>query len=305
VIRGLVGLASVLALAACGSTTTQAQRVQSHPSPPARSPGGGAVHVAIIVMENEEYGDVVGSPEAPYVNRLARTFAAARGMYAITHPSLPNYLALTAGSTLGIDSDCTGCTVHAAGLVDQLEAAHISWKAYLEGLPHPCFTGASSDDYAKKHDPFAYFTRVTSNRVRCRKLVPLSRLAVDERAGALPRFTWITPDLCHDMHDCSVATGDKFLARVVPSLLAALGAHGLLFLTWDEGSSSSSSCCRLASGGHVLTVVAGGGARRGAALTTPTDHYSTLQTIEDVLGLPRLRGADCVCTPSLAPLLAR
>ena len=128
--------------------------------------------------------------------------------------------------------------------------------------------------------------------------MPFAQLAADERAGALPRFVWITPNLCHDMHDCSVATGDRFLAGLVPPLLRALGPRGLLFLTWDEGSSDD-GCCRLASGGHIVTILAGGAARRGARLTTPTDHYSVLQTIEDLLGLPRLRGAACACTPSL------
>jgi hypothetical protein len=85
--------------------------------------------------------------------------------------------------------------------------------------------------------------------------------------------------------------------------LRALGPKGLLFLTWDEGSSNA-GCCRLASGGHVATIVAGPGARRGAQLSTPADHYSLLQTIEDVLGLRRLRNAACTCTPSLRPLLA-
>jgi hypothetical protein len=104
------------------------------------------------------------------------------------------------------------------------------------------------------------------------------------------------------MHDCDTATGDRFLAGMVPALLRHLGSNGLLFLTWDEGSTGN-GCCGLARGGHIVTVVAGPGARPGARLTTPTDHYSTLQTIEDVLGLPRLRGAACPCTPSLGPLL--
>jgi hypothetical protein len=174
----------------------------------------------------------------------------------------------------------------------------------MEDLPAPCFTGASAGDYAKKHDPFAYYTRVVSSPGRCASIVPLSRLSADERTGALPRFVWISPDLCHDMHDCSVATGDRFLSRLVPPLLRALGRGGLLFLTWDEGSSDA-ACCRLAAGGRVATIVAGPGARPRARLALPTDHYSVLQTIEDLLGLPRLRGAACACTPSLQPLLAR
>jgi hypothetical protein len=105
------------------------------------------------------------------------------------------------------------------------------------------------------------------------------------------------------MHDCSVATGDRFLSTLVPPLLRSLGPGGVLFLTWDEGSSDA-GCCRVASGGHVATIVAGPGARRGAQLTTPTDHYSLLQTIEDLFGLRRLRNAACACTPSLTPLLA-
>jgi hypothetical protein len=275
---------------------------QTRASPVARLPDGPPTRIAVLLMENEEYGDILGQASTPFITTLAHRYALARQMYAITHPSLPNYLALTGGSTFGIDSDCTDCHVHATNLVDQLERAGASWRAYMEDLPHPCFTGSGASNYAKKHDPFMYYDDVARDPARCRNVVPLNRLASDERAGTLPRFSWITPNLCHDMHDCDPATGDRFLARVVPSLLRALGPRGLLFLTWDEGSSDN-GCCRLASGGHIVTIVAGQGARRGAEMTVPTDHYSVLQTIEDVLGLPRMRGAACACTPSLAPLL--
>jgi phosphatidylinositol-3-phosphatase len=258
----------------------------------------------VILMENEEYGGIIGSPSAPYINALARRYALATGMFAITHPSLPNYLALTGGSTFGIDSDCTDCSVGATSIVDQLERARLSWKAYMEDLPSPCFTGASAGEYAKKHDPFAYYTRITTNRAWCANIVGLSRLYADERNRTLPRFVWISPNLCDDMHDCSVSTGDRFLSRLIPPLLGSLGRSGLLFLTWDEGSSDA-GCCHLAAGGHIVTIVAGPGARPGARLAKPTDHYSVFQTIEDLLGLARLRGAACACTPSLQPLLAR
>jgi hypothetical protein len=294
-------LAVALLVAGCASATV-AGSVQTAPSPRAAAHGGSPPHIAVIVMENHEYNNIVGSRATPFINRLASSYALARQMYATTHPSLPNYLALTGGSTFGINSDCTDCTVHATGLVDQLERAGVSWRAYMEDLPHPCFTGAGASEYAKKHDPFAYYTGVTGNLARCSNIVPLARLYTDERAGTLPRFIWITPNLCHDMHDCDPATGDRFLAHLVPPLLTALGPRGLLFITWDEGTSDD-GCCRLASGGHIATIVAGGAARPRARVSTPVDQYSVLQAIEDVLGLPRLRGAACACTPSLAPLL--
>jgi phosphatidylinositol-3-phosphatase len=314
-VRGLAAAAAaavlVATLAGCGSSAnppavqgpSTAPTVQgpSTALAPVRDPA--PAHVAVIVMENKEFDEVIGSPSAPFINGLARRYALARGMYATTHPSLPNYLALTGGATFGIASDCTECSVGAgSNLATQLSSTHLSWKAYMEDLPYPCFNGASAGDYAKKHDPFIYYSVIRDNPRLCRQIVPLTELAADERTSRLPAFIWITPNLCHDMHDCPVATGDRFLSTLVPPLLRALGPGGLLFLTWDEGSSDA-GCCRLASGGHIATIVAGPGATPGAQLARPTDHYSVLQTIEDLLSLPRLGNAGCACTASLKPLL--
>ncbi len=290
-----------LALAACGNATVLPPS-QTRPAPQVHLASGRPAHIVVLVLENAEYGKVIGSNAAPYINRLARTNGLATGSYAIRHPSLPNYLALTGGSTFGISSDCTDCSVSGAGLGGQLEDRHISWKAYMEDLPHPCFTGAEAGGYDKKHDPFVYYRALVRNPAACQKVVPLSALYRDEARHSLPTFIWITPNLCHDMHDCDLRTGDRFLAGLLPPLLRSLGPNGLLFLTWDEGSSDN-GCCRLARGGHIATIVAGAGARRGARLPTPVDHYSLLQTVEDLLDLPRLGGAACGCTPSLAPLL--
>jgi phosphatidylinositol-3-phosphatase len=293
----------ILAVSGCGASAVRHGTVQSTPSPVTALRGGPPAHIAVIVMENEEYGDIIGSRQTPFINALARRYALARSMYAITHPSLPNYLALTGGSTFGIDSDCTDCHVPSAtSLADQLTDARLSWKAYMEDLPHACYRGAGAGEYAKKHDPFMYYGRVAQNPSQCAHVVPLTELVADERTDTVPRFAWITPNLCHDMHDCAPLEGDAFLARFVPPLLAALGSRGLLVLTWDEGATDD-GCCRLAAGGHIATILAGPLAVPGARLTAPADQYSILQAIEDVLRLPRLRGAACACTPSLAPLL--
>jgi phosphatidylinositol-3-phosphatase len=286
--------------AGCGTSHRQlpAQKAASPRVHVAHRPA----HVAVILMENEEYGNIIGSPSTPFINGLARRYATATSAYAITHPSLPNYLALTGGSTFGITSDCTDCSVSGSGLAGQLAARRVSWKAYMEDMPGPCFTGSSAGDYAKRHDPFMYFRGIAGNPVQCRRVVPMTALASDERRRSLPRFVWITPNLCHDMHDCSTSTGDRFLAGFVPPLLKALGRKSLLILTWDEGSTSD-GCCKLASGGHIATILAGPLARRHAYLRTPVDHYSVLQLIDDVFGLRRLGAARCPCTASLGPLL--
>ena len=71
---------------------------------------------------------VIGSGAAPYINSLAASYGLATNYYAASHPSLPNYLALTAGSTFGITSDCTTCFVNATNIADQIEASGRSWR---------------------------------------------------------------------------------------------------------------------------------------------------------------------------------
>jgi hypothetical protein len=282
-------LGLVLLVAGCGG--------MSAPDTPVRLPASASVpasphsHVVTIVMENKDAADVLGPHGMPYVRRLARRYGLATASYAVTHPSLPNYLALVSGSTLGVTSDCTSCQTGATSIADELEARHAGWRAYMEGMPRACFTGASSPaGYAKKHDPFMYFDRVARDPSRCHHVVPLSRLDADLRRDALPAYAWISPGLCHDTHDCSNAVGDRFLAKLVPAVLRALGPHGFLVLTWDEGTGDA-GCCGGSHGGHIATVVAGPDVRPGARMATPVDHYGVLRTVQDALGLPPLRAS--------------
>ena len=301
--RRRLALAALLLLPTCGGSPSALS--QGGEVGPAGAPALGVIpRIAVIVMENREYDSVIGSSDAPFVNSLAQRYGLASQAFAITHPSLPNYLALLGGSTLGITSDCTDCGVDAPSLVDQLQRAGISWRAYMESMPSACFEGAESGLYAKKHNPFAYFEGIAGDPERCANVVPLTRLDPDLRSHRPPRFIWISPNLCNDGHDCSTATADGWLAREVPPLLEALGSHGLLFLTWDEGKSDAGCCASTAGGGHIATVVAGPGARRGATLADPTDHYSILKTIEELDGLPALGGAACPCTTDLMRLVS-
>src|SRR6266567_348839 len=133
-------------------------------------------HVFTIVMENEESSSLIGNSAAPYINGLAQSYGLATQYYAISHPSLPNYLAMTAGSTFGISSDCTTCWVGATNLADQIEAGGRSWKAYLEGMPSACFVG-DAYPYMQKHNPWIYYNDIRTNAARCSAhVVPFTQL---------------------------------------------------------------------------------------------------------------------------------
>jgi len=285
----LAGLAALALLAAC-TGCGQASPGKVSLAAAAKAPPPRGSRVILVALENAEYGEVIGNSSAPYVNSLARRYGLMTQSYAIRHPSLPNYLALTSGSTQGIGSDCTDCAVSAPNIVDQLEGAGISWKAYLEDLPRPCFAGATSGGYAKKHNPFAYYSDIVRSRSRCGRLTGFTQLAGDLRAGRLPTYAWISPNLCDDGHDCGVGAADGFLARSVPALLRELGPRGFLVLEWDEGTSDS-GCCGVAKGGHIATIVAGPSVRRGARSAAPIDSYGVLGSIEQALGLAPLGGA--------------
>ncbi len=237
----------------------------------------------VVVFENRELPEVIGSGEAPTFAALARRYALLTDYHGVAHPSLPNYLALVSGSTQGVTSDCTSCEVAAPNLADTLERAGKTWKTYAEGLPAPGFSGASTGRYAKKHDPLLYFEDVAARPGRLRRIVPLSAFWRDLHDNALPDLSLLVPDLCHDMHDCSVATGDAWLREFVRPLLRSRDlAHGVVYVVFDEGTSEAGG------GGRVPALVLGPLVRQGARARTPLDHYSLLRTIEDGWRLPRL-----------------
>ena len=239
--------------------------------------------VVLVVFENHEETSIAGSSDAPTFNRLARRYATLTNYTAVAHPSLPNYLALVSGSTQGISSDCTDCIVRARNLADTLEAAGMTWKTYAEDLPYRGFTGGSAGRYAKKHDPFLYFRDISSSPGRRRRVVPFTRFAGDLARNRLPDFSLLIPNLCNDMHDCSVATGDAWLkAHIVPLLRSRALRGGVVFVVFDEGTSGTGG------GGHIEALALGPTVRRGAKFTKATNHYGLLRTIEDAWKLPRL-----------------
>jgi hypothetical protein len=255
--------------------------------------------IALLVLENREYGAVIGNRHAPFLSGLARRYALATHYYAIGHPSLPNYLAMTGGSTFEIHHDCNACDSEAPSIVRQLDDAGISWRAYFEGLPRAGFLGRRDERYTKHFNPFVYYTGVRHGADRAR-ILPLA----DLDAAHLPRFTWIAPDLCHDSHNCSVRSSDSYTARLVREVLGGLGPDGVLFVTWDEGTTREGAFDHRG-GGHIALIAAGPMARRHATTRTVGNHYSLLRTIEAAFRLPALGRAGSPSTPLLTGLLER
>lgn len=226
-------------------------------------------HVFIIVMENKSASE---SLSQPYTASLARQYSSLSHYQAVAHPSAPNYLALASGSTWGRWDDAY-VTLPAQDIGHQLNAARISWRAYMESMPADCLQNTAL--YAVKHNPFAYFGGACPANV-----VPLTNLESD-LAGAIPSFIWITPNLCNDTHNCSLAAGDRWLASTVTHITASTAwrAGGVLFITWDEDDGSAAN--------HVATLVVSP-TLRAVHPDSAYTHYSLLATMEDRLGLPRL-----------------
>jgi hypothetical protein len=233
-------------------------------------------------MENEEATGIVGNANAPYINSLIARYGLATSYTAVAHPSEPNYVALFSGSTQGVTDDGT-YNLAGKNLADQLEAAGRDWRVYEQNLPDaPCFTGGSSSggpdgagEYARKHNPAISFTDISGNPARCAKIQNFSHLD-----PAAADYELIVPNLCNDMHDCSIKVGDAFLKGFLPTIIDSPAMAGsVLFLTWDEGSSDAGG------GGKVASLVIGPGIPAGFTSATPFSHYSLLRTIQDAWGL--------------------
>jgi hypothetical protein len=250
-------------------------------------------HVIIIIFENTEFSQIIGNSRLRWFNVFSRDHTLLTRYYAVTHPSLPNYLALISGETFGIESDCTDCFVDARSLPDLLEAAGRTWKTYLEGMPYACFKGVSSGRYAIKHNPFLYFNAIREDQARCRRsIVPLSQLGKDLKEGDLPDFAFIVPDMCHSSHDCSLKISDSWLGRIARSILDSpvFDQNSLLVVTFDEGTTNEGCCgpSPQVKGGRIATLLISALAKKGFKDSTVYSHYSLLKTIAAAWDLEEL-----------------
>jgi phosphatidylinositol-3-phosphatase len=274
-VRAAASVFVVVVSCAVGSTVGDAPPSDRAPAP-RRVAGAGVpapAPVVVIVMENHGYGQIVGNASAPYLNRFARRGTLFTRMRALGHPSLPNYLALTSGSTLGCSSDaCPPRSYRADNVFHQLQVAGKRWRAFEESMPGRCVVH-DAGRYLVRHDPPAYY-RDLFPRGCPRSDRPLPR-TLPTRLAAL---TFVTPDACHDMHDCSIAAGDVWLRHHVP---AFLDRGAVVVITFDEGSGTD----------HVYCAARGPGIGRGVRRTERFTHLSLLAGIERHLGLPLLRGA--------------
>lgn len=284
-LTALVGLAAFTVAVGCGPGHTPPGIGVSHSGRSAasgagKSPGTGTAltvprprHTVVVVLENHSYKEVIGSAQAPFINRLARQGALFTRAYAVTHPSEPNYLALFSGSTHGVTGDPCPTTLNAPNLATDLIAARLSFAGYAQDLPAPGSRVCDQGEYARKHVPWADFTNVPGS-----VSLPFSRFPAT-RFSRLPAVSFVIPNLCDDMHDCSVATGDAWLRRNLAGYARWAMTHdSLLIVTFDEDDGSQSN--------QIPTIFVGQQVVPGR-YGRPIDHYNVLRTIEQAYGLRR------------------
>ncbi len=233
-------------------------------------------HVIVVVMENHAYSQVIGSSSAPYLNNTIKAGGAnLTQSYGLTHPSEPNYYMLFSGSNQGrTDDSCVSVgSMSAPNLASELIAAGQSWGSYNEGLPSQGSTTCSnsSGKYAQKHNPWFGFSNVPTGTAYTMAQFPTDYTK-------LPKVSFVVPNLCNDMHDCSVTTGDTWIKNNLGAYATWAQTHNsLLVVTFDEDNSLS--------GNRIPTLLYGQHVTPGSSSSTTYNHYNVLRTLEDLAGL--------------------
>ncbi len=254
--------------------------------------------VALVMLENKSFSNVIGSPAMPYLNSLADRYGLATNYFANTHPSIGNYFMVTTGEIVTNDSNFTG-TITADNLVRRMANAGVTWRVYAESLPSVGYTGPNVYPYAKRHNPFAYFSDVVESDLQRNNLVPLSQFADDLAVGNLPQYLYLLPNEQNNAHDCpegmttctvedKLAAADRWLEANVAPLIAspAFQSDGLLIINWDESEPDDLEN----GGGRVALVLVSSKVKQGHRSVTVYQHQSTLRLMLQTLGINTFPG---------------
>lgn len=253
--------------------------------------------VFLIVLENHSLKSTIGNSDMPAINKLASTYGYAANYTGVAHPSLPNYVAMIAGSTMNLTSDDPSQRFAGDNLALQLSRKGLTWRAYLQGLPQDGSQTDYAGTYGKKHNPFMLNSDLLADKKQLANVRTLAGLEQDLKLGQTANFNFIVPDVCHDMHGAPECRGrraldqdgDAFVAgwtkRIMASPSWTNGAA--IVITFDEGGGGDA----VGGGGKVATIVVTPDGPRGVVSRASYNHYSLLRTLQDGFGLPLLRGA--------------
>lgn len=266
-------------------------------------------YIVVIVMENHPFNyssshldGIIGNPGAPFINKLALNYSLSNNYWALTNGSIANYMALTSANLTFANSNCmvpsTICSTDSLNIVDRIQASGRTWKAYMEDYSGGC-NGVGGALYAARHNPFVFYSDIRNNASRCSDIVsanpghsglPDNQFVTDLNSTVTAsNFMWLTPNVCNDMHDCTVSTGDNYLSRLVPQVLNSTifrTQGAALFITFDEPGTCSYTVCR------VTGIWAGPSVKRNYASSVRYDHYSVPATLESIWNLPALTSHD-------------
>jgi hypothetical protein len=243
--------------------------------------------VILVILENLDANTAL---QQPFLKSLAKRGAYLGSYFSVSTPSQPNYIALISGSTYGVH-DNNPVTLSGYTIGDLLDQKGMTWKSYAEDYPGNCFLGATSGKYARKHEPFLSFDRITTQPSECAKIVNASQFQTDVDAGTLPNFSLYIPNLDNDGHDTPPAFADQYLSTNFGPLLddPTFMRNTLFVVTFDEGPTDQSN--------QVYTAIVGPAVKAGARPSGCYNHYSLLRTLESVLGLDSLRQQDATVAP--------
>jgi PKD repeat protein len=268
-------------------------------------------YVVVIAMQNASINNIIGNPLAPYLNYLASTYGLATSYTVVSPHKVPDYLAMTGASTFGLTTDCTPstCPISSPNIVDQIEGAGLTWRAWAEdyNVTQGCSSVSKNAGYNVKSFPFLYYTDITGNASRCNDLLRANTVIVSpgpetdnlflnslSSASTAANYNWLAPNSCDSMHSClplsTIATADTYLSNLVPAILNSYiftTQKAALLLTFAEGVQTVVSTTD-----YVPTIWAGPVAKTNYQSSNQYDHYSMLKTIEGSWGLASLTSND-------------
>lgn len=243
--------------------------------------------VITVIFENKNYSDVM---RQPFFSELARTGANFSNILALTHPSQPNYIALTSGSMYNVTSNSV-VTLNVRNIIDLLEAKGISWRVYAEGYPGNCYLGATRGNYARKHNPFISYVNIQNNPVRCANIVSAVQFDQDAANGTLPSYVFYIPDNKNSGHDTSVGYADRWYGEKFRKYVGdnRFMQDTVVISTFDESEPQASR-------NQIYTSIVGPSVKAGS-YSTPLTLYSLLHLIEDNWNLGNLGKEDVTAPP--------